>query len=351
MNDHITVSTAADMLAYFPHSLGFEPRESFGFISLQGAKVNASLRMDIPDESVNPTDYAQTVTHYLLSDEGATGFLMLVYTNEPAADPAPGAKPYSDYAKAISTEAEKAGLSLRGGWLITDAGWTTYFCEDPACCRMQPLSSIRDSAVNAELVYRGSVKRADRATVPAFTGSESTHADIWETAARYPMIDGLDFDHPDMREARRAWHEALGTTPEEPEAVELLAALQCKPIRDRIFADAICPTEDPTTYMQVMIGRFEGRPDWSRVEATEDLLMHLLTFAPSDTRTPVFCFLGWLRWYKGQSSLAAAYIAQGLEEDPTHRLALLLMQLLKLGTVPEAAKKPSTSYPASFNRR
>ena len=350
MNNHITANTAADMLAYFPHSLGFEPRESFGFISLQGAKTSASLRTDTPDESVSPTDYAQMVTHYLLSDEAADGFLIFVYTNEPATDPAPGAKPYSDYAKAIGTEAEKAGLSLQGGWLITDAGWTTYFCEDPACCPMQPLSSIRDSAVNAEMIYRGSVKRADRAAVPAFTGSENNRADIWETAARYPIIDGLDFDHPDVREARRAWHEALGTTPEEPEAVELLAALQCKPIRDRILVDAISATEDPATYMQVMIGRFEGQPDWSRVDVTEDLLMHLLTFAPGDTRTPVFCFLGWLSWYKGQSSLAGAYIAQGLEADPTHRLALLLMQLLRLGKLPEAAMKPSTSYPASFSR-
>lgn len=204
--------------------------------------------------------------------------------------------------------------------------------------------------MNAELVFAGSVKRADRAADPAFTGSTGNWEYIWERTARYPNIDGMDFNHPAMREARREWHEALGTTPGEGDALELLAALQCKPLRDRILVDAIIPTEDPDTYKQVMIGYFDGQPDWSRVDATEDLLIHLLTYAPEDTRTPVFCFLGWLSWYKGQSSTALAYVAKGLESDPEHRLAQLLMELLRLGKIPEAATKKSTAYPASFSR-
>lgn len=349
MNKPLKATTAADVLAYFPHSLGFEPRESFGFITLQGAKVGASLRMDTPDESVSPVDYAQAVTHYLLADDAADGVLMFVYTNEPA-HPTTGAKPYNDYAKAIRGEAENSGLTLRDGWLITDAGWRNYFCEDPTCCTLHPLSDIRDSAMSAEMVYAGSVKLADRAADPAFTGSDGNWEYIWERAARYPNIDGLDFNHPDVREARREWHEALGTTPDEADAVELLAALQCKPLRDRIIADAISATEDPASYMQIMIGRFEGQPDWSRVDATEDLLIHLLTYAPGDTLTPVFCFLGFISWYKGRTSTATAYIAKGLETDPSHRLAQLLAQLMRIGKLPEAAIKPSTAYPASVGR-
>lgn len=350
MNKHLKATTAADILAFFPHTLGFDPRESFGFITLQGGKTGATLRVDAPDESVSPSDYAQRITHYLLADEAADGVLMFVYTNEPAADPTPGAKPYSEYARAIRAEVERGGLTLQDGWLITDTGWTTYFCEDPACCQLQPLSAIHDSAISAEMVFAGSAKRADRAADPVFTGSKDNHEYIWERTARYPEIDGMDFNHPAMREARSQWHEALGTTPNEGDALELLAALQCKPLRDRILVDAIIPTEDPDTYRHALIGLFDGQPDWSRVDATEDLLIHLLAYAPGDTRAPVFCFLAWLNWYKGLSSTALAYIAKGLEADPTHRLAQLLMELLRLGKIPEAATKKSTAYPASFSR-
>lgn len=350
MKKQFNATSAADILATFPHTLGFDPRESFGFITLQGAQVGASLRVDVPDESVSPSDFAQTVTHYLLSDEAADGVLMMLYTNEPAAYPVPGAKPYSEYARAIRDEAERSGLTLRDGWLITDVGWTTYFREDPACCQLQPLSAIRDSAMNADLVFAGSVKRADRAADPAFIGSPEIYEYIRERAARYPIIDGMDFNHPAMREARSQWHEALGTTPDEADALELLAALQCKPLRDRILVDAIIPTEDPDTYRQVLIGFFEGQPDWSRVDATENLLIHLLAYAPEETRAPVFCFLAWLNWHKGQSSTALAYLAKGLDADPEHRLAQLLMELLRSGALPEAATKKSTAYPASFSR-
>lgn len=327
-----------------------EPRESFGFVTLRSGKTGASLRVDTPDESANPSDYAQAVTHYLLSDETAEGVLMFVYTNEPPADPTPGAKAYADYAKAIRAEVERAGLMMRDGWLITDAGWRNYFCDDPFCCPLHPLSEIRDSAVNAEMVYAGSAKRADRAADPTFIGSNDTEAEIWDTASRFPMVDGLDFNHPVMCEARQDWHDALGTTPGEAAAVDLLAVLQCKPLRDRIFVDAISGTETPDTYKQVMIGQFEGQPDWSRVDATENLLIHLLSYAPGETRAPVFCFLGWLSWYKGRSSTALAYIAKGLEADPAHRLALLLNEMLRLGKLPEATTKPSTAYSASSER-
>ena len=350
MKKQFNATSAADILATFPHTLGFDPRESFGFITLQGAQVGASLRVDVPDESVSPSDFAQTVTHYLLSDEAADGVLMMLYTNEPAADPTPGTKPYSEYARAIRAEVERAGLSLRDGWLITDAGWTTYFCEDPVCCQLQPLSAIRDSAMNAEMVFAGSVKRAERAADPAFIGGEDTARNLRETVNRYPIIDGMDFSHPVMCEARRAWHEALGTTPGEADAIELLATLQRKPLRDRILADAITSADDPDTYRQVLVGFFDGQPDWSRVDATEDLLTHLLAYAPEDTRAPVFCFLGWLSWYKGLSSTALAYMAKGLEADPEHRLAQLLMELLRSGALPEAATKKSTAYRASFSR-
>jgi hypothetical protein len=30
-----------------------------------------------------------------------------------------------------------------------------YFCEDHGCCDLNPTDEIRDSAINAEMIYRG----------------------------------------------------------------------------------------------------------------------------------------------------------------------------------------------------
>lgn len=349
MKKTLSATTAADILAYFPHALGFDPRESFGFVTLNGARTGATLRVDIPDESVSPASFAQTVTSYLLSDPNADGVLFLVYSNEPAADfTNSDAKPYMDYAQAIEKELEDAGMPIRDGWLITDRGWTTYFCEDTGCCTLNPLSDIDDSVLSAHMVYSGSAKRTELAADPTFTGSEDTHRNLREAAARHEVINPLDFSEPAMCEARAAWHEAIGTRPTQETAMELVSYLLNKQLRDRIMADTINTAEDQGTYRAVLIGMDSGRPDWSRVDATEALLIDLLAFTPGEDRAPLFSYLGWLAWYKGQASAAAAYFAKALESEPAYRLAELLDEMLSSGLIAQTATDPETAYRPGF---
>ncbi|MFJ7751840.1 DUF4192 domain-containing protein [Arthrobacter sp. NPDC097144] len=345
MSKHITATTAADILAFFPHSLGFDPRESFGFITLNGTRTGASLRMDIPDESVSPSDFAQMIAHHLLSDTNADGTLFLVYTNEPAADPFDfDAKPYKDYAQAIEIELESAGIPIRDGWLITDHGWTTYFCEDADCCTMNPLSDIEDSVLSAHMVFAGSAKCTELAENPAFIGREDTGRRIHEAAARLEVRNPVDFTEPAMCEARSAWYEAVGTQPDEEATIQLVSYLQVKALRDRIMADMINPAEDEGIYRAVFMGQHPERPDWSRVDACEVLLVQLLACTPTADRAPLFSALGWLAWYKGQGSLAADYLAKAMESEPGYRLAELLDEMLRTGLLAKTSTNPNTAY-------
>ncbi|MHA7146755.1 DUF4192 domain-containing protein [Arthrobacter sp. TmT3-37] len=351
----LTATTAADMLAYIPNALGFQPRESFAFVTLRGNSTGATLRIGIPADTTPAADFAKVALHYLLADTAADGVLMFVYTNE-VADAArtgenPDAKPYMTYARAIEAELENVGISLRNGWLITDRGWMPYFCEDNGCCDLNPSDEIRDSAINAELIYRGYSTQEEPAKLtadPAFIGSDEAHTTITEFTYLVHLggvPDELDFDHASMRIARAQWNEALGENVEENEACDLAGWLFIKPVRDRIMADAISAADDEATYQQVLTGRYEGQPDWSRVEATEDLLVNILAYTPTEDRAPLFCFLGWLRWYRGSSSVAAAYFDKAIEVDHRHRLARLMREMVGHGLLPLAAQNERTAYP------
>ncbi|MEG9250258.1 DUF4192 domain-containing protein [Arthrobacter sp. Soc17.1.1.1] len=362
-HNQLTATTAADLLAFIPSALGFQPRESFAFVTMRGTMTGATLRVDTPAEMISPTDFAHKLMRYLRTDTAADSVLLFVYTNEVAeaaqSGTNPDAKPYMDYARAIETELDRAGISLQNGWLITDKGWTPYFCEDSGCCTLNPTNEIRDSIMNAELIYRGYNTQKDPMTLavdPAFIGSDQAHLTITEFTYLVNLggvPEALDFDHTSMRIAREQWSDALGKefhdalgeeSAKENEACDLAGYLFIKPIRDRIMADAISPTDDEATYQQVLAGRFEGQPDWARVEATEELLIRIFAYTPIEDRAPLFCFLGWLRWYRGQSSVAAAYFDKALESDHQHRLARLMREMVSRGILPLAAQNEHTAY-------
>ncbi len=350
-NQPILATSAADFLAFVPRAVGFQPRESLVIVTMRGKMTGLTLRVDLPAEEAASADFAQAVMHYVLADDAADGALMVVYTNEVAEDAKTGvnhyAKPYMAHAQAIETEMERAGLQLRYSWLVTDQGWMTFFCEDEGCCILQQHEEIRDSAVNAHMVLGGHVveDHAGRTAIdPAFIGSVEAAAKIQGAAYWLDLLDPMDFTAPGMTAGRAAWHEGIGTTPDEDTACDLTAHLQYGPIRDRIMADAISASENSATFLQVMAGRYEGTPDWSRVDATEDLLVKVLPYTPTEFRAPVFVFLGWLAWHRGASSTATAYLEKAVEANPQHRLARLLRELISRGALPLAAINERTSY-------
>lgn len=153
----ITVSGPEDILGYVPHSLGYWPQESLVAVTLQGKRVGATLRVDLP-RSLQRRDvlqYATAVRQYLETDRKADGVVLAIYTSGEWEELPCKLGPLL---LALGEELTDQGLGIKDAWFIGDRYWRDALCTDTSCCPLpgRPLEDIRDSRLNAELVFLGS---------------------------------------------------------------------------------------------------------------------------------------------------------------------------------------------------
>ncbi len=154
--DRFPVSGPADILAYIPHSLGFTPQESLVLMTMDSARLGATLRLDLPASALDYSEFAAKVSDILRSDASANGVLMALYTDR--AWKRPDSPPYRRLIQQLDRRLSGNGLPIRDGWVITSSAWREYFCTDTGCCPWpgRPLQEITNSTLSAEMVYRGS---------------------------------------------------------------------------------------------------------------------------------------------------------------------------------------------------
>ncbi|WP_142060045.1 DUF4192 domain-containing protein [Pseudarthrobacter sp. B4EP4b] len=337
MTDAIRISSPADILGFIPHTLGFVPRESFVFLTMRGNTLGATLRVDAP-VAAGAAGFAHSMVEYIELDAKATAVLLAVYTDS---DPEVGAqRPFHDHIEAVIQALETAGTPLKDAWLVTSSYWRNLLCDSEAgCCLPEPLESITDGQLNAELVFRGSsYQKAPGTTYAAFTGPADTADRIRE--AVYGVFAG------ELHTGRELWAEALirdGWTDPET-AVELVACFQRPDLRDVLFCNVIDPElPDAEGSGDLLIG--QGiTPDWDRVDRAQQLARGLMEMTPERYRAPLLTLIGWLSYLKGQSSVAAEHFNLAIEVSPGYRLAGLMEQLVSRGTIAPVAQDPDTAY-------
>ena len=82
--EQITVRSPEDILGFIPHSLGYWPAASLVAMTLQGKRLGATLRLDLPvgDSLSDPVAFAHAVRGYLKADLQADGTLLAVFTSK-----------------------------------------------------------------------------------------------------------------------------------------------------------------------------------------------------------------------------------------------------------------------------
>ena len=387
--EHLTVQGPEDILGFIPHSLGYWPADSLVAMTLQGKRLGATLRLDLPGPEVlaDPKKFAVTVREYLRADRQADASLLAFFTNEGWMDGCLGTvQTYSGLLASLQAVLGTAGMPVRDAWFVGDSYWRDAYCTDESCCPLpgRPISGIRDSRLNAEMVFRGS--SVGPAPEEQCTGPAALPA---ETRTRLVAAEAAWMVPLDLRRRSRAQFDALldswevllrsGQCPSEPlgqgfvratlrvpawrDAVLVMAAAgkaaasagadhfgifdpRCvlTPVRPAGWEagtpGAGAPQPPPVPgreatvpgYGEVLLGLEPPVPDWTGLNNL-DRVLEQLAAGGGQAGAAALTGRGWISWCRGRGSYAAAHLGLALEEEPGYRLAELLLELVRRGTL------------------
>jgi hypothetical protein len=391
--DHLKITGPEDVLGFIPHSLGYWPTRSLVAITMQGKRLGATLRVDLPGDG-SPGDYtgfAGTVAGYLEADDHADGVLLAFFTGSDVTVTGGAGAAWAELLEELENALAESGMPVRDAWLIGAERWRNAYCTDPGCCppHGRPIDEIRNSKLNAEMVFRGStvgpapgaeasgpvpqpedpaVLEAERNWYRLFAGHTRDRAqysqvlDVWDVALRSPAGARLPVELAGyLRAALRvpAWRDALLVMAAAgPEAAEQGAADfgMFDPSRPRPRPGAPVPVPPldgfgpllprggtagggsdgaPAVpgYGEVLLGLAPSVPDWPRIASLERILVQLGEAGGGEAAAAALTGRGWIEWCRGKGSFADALFSRADAEHPGYRLAALLTELVSRGTL------------------
>ncbi|RAM37609.1 DUF4192 family protein [Arthrobacter globiformis] len=437
--EHLIISGPEDILGYIPHSLGYWPSQSLVAMTMQGKRLVATLRVDLPEDCGRRgrEGFARTVAEYLLADKEADGTL-LVFFDDGLGDGGFGdsfgddgffddgregaaALSFRPLLADLECALGLAGMPVRDAWRVGNEYWRNIYCTDSSCCPPpgRPIAEIRDSRLNAEMVYLGSsvgappgtpspgatdIPAADDAVVMA-TESEWTLAlagkgnqraqfdavlDAWAAALEALSPEAVPGGGvpggsallaarslpgvPDgglepelagfLRASLRvpAWRDAVlvmaaagrPAAAAGAEAFGIFSAgeglpVSCPPLPEP-QATASCPEQGQAPsnpnqpaasscgpdalpgYGEVLLGLSPPVPDWDTLNRLEGLMVEL-SCGGGEAKAAALTAAGWIEWCRGKGSFAHASLTRALEASPGYRLAELLSEVVRRGTI------------------
>jgi hypothetical protein len=85
-------------------------------------------------------------------------------------------------------------------------------------------------------------------------------------------------------------------------------------------------------YGEVLLGLEPFVPDWRRLNGL-DRILERLSACGGQAGAAALTGRGWIAWCRGRGSYAAAYLEQALEQEEGYRLAELMLELVRRGTL------------------
>lgn len=409
--DHLTISGPEDILGFIPHTLGYWPSNSLVAMTMQGKRLGATLRVDLPPrDQLEFGHYAQAVGGYLEADGAADGSLLIIFSNdgwvqvtgETRHDLSTGpfespAVPHSGLLAAVEEVLDCSGMPVRDVWLVGEDYWRNADCADDSCCPQpgRSLDEIRDSRLNAEMVFRGSSIGPNPDTQAGRSSQVKQGAPDPATAAAQLAWAGTLARRSASRQqfdaVLKTWNSVLAEVPAQPPPPEVsgfLRASLCIPAwRDAVLVMAAAGTEaaiqgaaefgvfqadddehsdgpysplaggslpgitpaagngprakaapayaggSVPNYGEVLLGLAPRLPDWTSMDRLERLLVHLDEPDGGEASAAALTARGWIEWCRGRGSYAHSLLGQAADIFPGYRLADLLNEVVQRGTV------------------
>ncbi|WP_284981442.1 DUF4192 domain-containing protein [Arthrobacter sp. efr-133-TYG-118] len=394
-DNRVTISRPEDILGFIPHALGLWPKESLVAITLRGQTLGATLRVDLPPERSERVlaAYSRRIGEYLEADHDADGVLLAFFSDDGWDDA--GVVPHKlRLLEALEPVLAKRGLALRDAWFIGSDYWRSAFCADLECCPLpgRPVDQILDSRLNAEMVFRGSSVRESPGRLgpvdqpaldPEFMGAEGAVLEEllrrWRSRKSFEeMLDVwtkvLDSSRPEEFDSEAAaFLRASLRVPAWRDAVVVLAAagkeVACGGAEAFGFFDDEDDEGDPAVippglgslapaagkptaaadvsvlrYGDVLLGLYPVNPDWNRLTSLDQVLAMLSRRGGGEARAAMLTIRGWIQWCRGSGSFAHELLSQADAEQQGYRLAELLAEVVRRGTVCGWAKSKSSAW-------
>jgi hypothetical protein len=238
--DHLKITGPEDILGFIPHSLGYWPSHSLVAMTMQGKRLGATLRVDLPDDS-SPGGFARTVAGYLEADDKADGVLLAFFTGTDVSVTGGAGAAWAELLEELEHALAESGMPVRDAWLIGAEHWRNAYCTDPSCCALsgRPIEEIRNSRLNAEMVFRGStVGPAPGADAPGGSALPDDPEVLEAERHWFGLLSGHTRDRLQFSQVLAVWTVVLGSPAGPLLPVELAGYLRAS-LRVPAWRDAV----------------------------------------------------------------------------------------------------------------
>lgn len=97
-------------------------------------------------------------------------------------------------------------------------------------------------------------------------------------------------------------------------------------------------------YGDVLLGLYPVNPDWNRLTSLDQVLAMLSWHGGGEAQAATLTIRGWIQWCRGSGSFAHELLSQADAEQRGYRLAELLAEVVRRGTVCGWAKSKSSAW-------
>jgi len=356
-----------ELVAHAWFTIGYPPARSLVLVEVSGGEAGVVARIDQPTaeparpgqrasgDVPAPAAHRRAAAAMIASAArrgGGRAVVLLVVQ-----DPAGVARPEFGRAEAALVRSVRQALRTAGvrvaGVALVGSGWVRSLdCTDPLCCPPggAPLGDLAATGTAAGMVLRGRVLAADEAGLVADVEPEPWHGSVLlaePPAAAAPL--GLARWRA-LLEARIAAPRP-GRDPLPSEVAWLVAGLRDMRLRDAVLVSLLpAPKgaaftrhpQDPAAALAA--GRGEAMPDITALtqrrpdpevfDAARALLAQVARGAPPGSRAEALAVLGWMAWWQGSGARGRLLVGLALADDPAHRLAGIVDQLLAYAVPP-----------------
>lgn len=319
-----------ELLRVAPAILGIQPVESVVLLPLVDNKINAAMRVDLPDSRALPeAPTASTIVGMILRLKHIEGVVIVQYTGKPASETL-------SLSNALIAESEKCGLRVADSLYVAGDGFGSHLQGGEPL----PLSDLEVPDDLAHLVQPG-----DQNSL-VFPDPVPGVVQILDA-----LVFGPDSEFPTQFFERVLVDEGAGSPSLSPADLATLALFLSRPsLRDvaltqwatNLFTGIAAFTaqiawdegeEYPAELAQIIMGEAD-RPDPQRLRAAFTACLTAAVSVNEQDRPGPLTAAGWISWASGRSTHAQILLDQALAIDPEYGMAQIIRSFIDSGHVP-----------------